>query len=612
MPDVTGPWPAGAVFAERGLEVAGVAADALAARYGTPLVVVDEDDFRARCRAFVGAFPRVLFAVKAFPIRPLIRIAAEEGLGLLGATAGEVEAGLRAGTRPERIVMHGNNKSDAELELAVTSGLGLVVADNAEELDRLDRVARGAGRKQPVLLRVIPGVEGHTHAYVDTGGEHSKFGTPIAEGLALQAIKLASTLPGLEFRGIHAHVGSQLLSADPFLAEVETLLELVAEARDSLGVACPGLDVGGGFGAVYTDEVVPEPVALARAVLGRIRDETERRGLPMPEIVVEPGRALTANAACTLYRVGSVKRTPGGPTFAAVDGGMSDNIRPALYGSRYTVAQANAERTTDRATFRVVGKHCESGDVLGDFELPVDLVPGDLLAFASTGAYTYAMASNYNRVGRPAVIGIGPGSPSLWLRREDVADLDRLDVFQAAEPADPPPLPAGVEVRPARPRDAPSFIEALSEVAAERRYVATETVSRSIRETRKRFRRTWTDHQTSLVAVHDGRVVGSLGIRREEFAAYRHVASLGMSIVKEWRGRGIGSALLAEALRWARGVGVEKVSLTVYPHNTRAVALYRAFGFMEEGRLSGQSRKSYGYEDEVIMSRWLDPRGDPR
>jgi RimJ/RimL family protein N-acetyltransferase len=352
---------------------------------------------------------------------------------------------------------------------------------------------------------------------------------------------------------------------------------------------------------------------MAKAVLGEIRSGAEKRGLEMPEVVVEPGRALTANAGITLYRVGSVKRTPGGPTFAAVDGGMSDNIRPALYGSKYTVAVANRGSGGDKprpaesvTTFRVVGKHCESGDVLGDFELPVDLAPGDLVAFAATGAYTYAMSSNYNRVGRPAVVGVKNGASALWLRREDAGDLDRTDVFQIPVPA--APAPEGVEIRPAHPRDAEQFLEVLREVAAERRYIATEEVRWRPRELRKRFRRPWTEQAATLVAVADGRVVGSLGIRREDWRNNRHIATFGMSIIEDWRGRGVGSALLAEALRWARGVGVEKVSLTVYPHNTRAVALYRKFGFVDEGRLSGQSKKSYGYDDEVIMSRWLIER----
>jgi diaminopimelate decarboxylase len=628
------PWPAGATFGPRGLEIDRVAAADLADRYGTPLFVVDEADFRARCRAFAEAFPRVLYAMKAFPIRPLVRAAVEEGLGVLAATGGELEGALRAGARPPSIALHGNNKSNAELRLAVEHEVGLVIADNAEELERLDRIAREADRRQPVLMRVTPGVEGHTHPFVDTGGAHSKFGTPIAEGLALQAIKLAASLSGLELRGVHAHVGSQLLSGEPFLAETAVLLDLLAEIRDALGVEVPVLDIGGGFGAVYTDEVVPQAAEIAALVLERIRSGAAERGLVVPEVVVEPGRALVANAVCTLYRVGSVKRTPGGPIFAAVDGGMSDNIRPALYGSRYTVAVASGKagdeprptsstagdepRPTSSTAgdeprptevFRVVGKHCESGDVLGDFELPADLAPGHLLAFASTGGYTYAMASNYNRVGRPAVVGVRDGRASLWLRREDVADLDRLDVFQAPPPdAEPPP---GVEIRRARPGDLRGVARLLADVASERRFIRTEQVRGSRRVWRRRLRESWTNREASIVAVAEGRLVGNIGIAREA-GLDAHVATLGMSVDKEWRGRGVGSALLGEALRWARSVGVEKVSLTVYQHNTRAVALYRKFGFVDEGRLSGQSKKSYGYEDEVIMSMWLTPQGDPR
>jgi diaminopimelate decarboxylase len=603
------PWPRDASFGDRGLEVAGLSASELAERYDTPLFVVDEDDFRARCRSFADAFPRVLYAMKAFPIRPLIRMAREEGLGLLAATGGELEGGLRAGMPPEEISLHGNNKSDEELGLGVEHGVGIIVADNAEELERLDRIARAAGRVQPVLLRVIPGVEGHTHAYVDTGGMHSKFGTPMAEGLALQAIKLAATLPGLELKGVHAHVGSQLLSEEPYLAEVEALLGLLSDMRDALGTDVEILDIGGGFGATYTTEPVPDPDSIAATVLSRIRQGTEDRGLRMPQVVVEPGRALVANAVLTLYRVGSIKRTPGGPTFAAVDGGMSDNIRPALYGATYTAAVAGRSGTGPTETFRVVGKHCESGDVLGDFGLPADLLTGDLLAFAATGAYNYAMASNYNRVGRPAVVGVCDGRSELWLRREDVADLDRLDVLQLPIPETT--VPPGLEIRPAQPRDVETFLEHFAGVAAERRYIRTESVGGSKRLWRRRFRRSWTESGATIMAVAGARVIGSLHVTRES-GGNSHVAALGMSVDDEWRGKGVGAALMSEAIRWARSVGVEKVSLSVYPHNTRAVALYRKFGFVEEGRLSGQSKKSYGYDDEVIMSRWLTPRGDPR
>jgi diaminopimelate decarboxylase len=601
------PWPSNAAFTERGLTVAGARAAELAERYGTPLVVVDQQDFVARCRSFRDAFPKALFAVKAFPIRPLIRMAHEQGLRLLAATDGELETCLRAGVRGSSIVLHGNNKSDRELRLAVEHRVSLVIADNADELDRLDRFARDAGVRQPVLVRVTPGVEGHTHAYVDTGGAHSKFGTPIPEGLALQAIKQASALAGLEFRGIHAHVGSQLLTAEPFLAEIDVLLDLIVEIRDSLGLEVSVLDIGGGFGALYTDEVVPDPGEIAKTALDAVASGAHQRGLSVPEVVVEPGRALTANAALTLYRVGSIKRTPGGPTFAAVDGGMSDNIRPALYGSRYSVSVAGrAPMNAPVESFRVVGRHCESGDVFGDVELPADLAVGDLLAFATTGAYTYAMASNYNRVGRPAVVGVAGGRAHLWMRREDTSDLERLDASSEDEPAGT--VPDGLVVRQAHPRDVGSFLEHLQSVADEQRFIRTERVAGSQRLWKRRFRRSLTDRALSLVAVEGDRVVGSLGIQREAGRASEHVASLGMSVSQDWRGRGVGSALMAEAMRWARNVGVEKVSLTVYPSNTRAIALYRRFGFVDEGRLSGQSKKSYGYEDEVIMSRWLVER----
>ena len=602
------PWPSNAVLDDRGLSVAGLPAADLAARYGTPLLVVDEGDFAARCRSFGHVFPKVYFAVKAFPIRPLIRGAFEAGLGLLAATDGELETCMRAGVPAGAVALHGNNKSDRELGLAVEHEVGVVIADNADELERLDRFARDAGRRQPVLVRVTPGVEGHTHAYVDTGGAHSKFGTPIAEGLALQAIKQASVLPGLEFRGIHAHVGSQLLTHEPFLEEIDVLLDLLAEIRDSLGLEVAVLDIGGGFGAVYTDEQVPDPAEMATAALDAVESGARRRKLATPEVAVEPGRALTANAAFTLYRVGSIKRTPGGPTFAAVDGGMSDNIRPALYGSKYTVAVAARARDEPRPaeateTFRVVGRHCESGDVLGDVELPADLAVGDLLAFATTGAYTYAMASNYNRVGRPAVVGVSGAGPRLWMRREDTADLERLDMYAGPEPE--LALPAGVVLRPARPGDVDSFLRHLQSVADERRFIRTEQVGATRRLWKRRFRRSRTDRGLSLVALAGDEVVGSLGIQREPGRASEHVASLGMSVTREWRSRGIGTALMAEAMRWARSVGVEKVSLTVYPSNIRAIAMYRRFGFVDEGRLSGQSRKSYGYDDEVIMSKWL-------
>lgn len=423
------PWPENSRFGPRGLEVAGVPAEDLAAEYGTPLLVVDEEHCRSRCRTFREAFPRALYAVKAFTARGLIRIAAEEGLGLLVASGGELAACLRAGADPSAIAFHGNNKSDAELGQAVDARIGLVIADNPEEIARLDQIAAARGVRQPVLVRVIPGVAAGTHSFIETGELDSKFGTPIAGGEALRAIELAVGSRSLRFRGLHAHVGSQILAPEPHLRTVDVLLDLAAEARGAMGVEVEVLDVGGGFGATYTDEAVPPVADVARAVLARAREGALRRGLPAAEVVVEPGRTLVANAVVTLYRVGSVKRIPGVRTFVAVDGGMSDNIRPVLYGARYTVAPAGPPRGGPPERVTVVGKHCESGDVLArEVALPKDTRAGELLAVATTGAYGYSMASNYNRVGRPAVVAVKDGRSRMWLRRETDDDLGRLEV----------------------------------------------------------------------------------------------------------------------------------------------------------------------------------------
>ncbi len=607
MIEGAGPWPVGARFGPEGLSVAGVAAEELAERFGTPLLVVDECELRERCRALASLYPRALYAVKALTARAPIRIALEEGLGLLVSTDGEMEACLRAGAPAREIAFHGNNKSDRELELAVAAGVGLVVADGAEELDRLDRVAREAGAAQPVLLRVIPEVEAGTHPAVETGAAGSKFGTPLP--LAVEAVKRAVALPGVRFRGIHAHIGSQVVRPDPYLAEIDALLDLSAELRASLDVAVEVVDLGGGFGVTYTDEAPTPASQLAAALLERVRVGAASRRLPVPEVIVEPGRWVVANAAITLYRVGQVKEGAAGRALVAVDGGMSDNIRPMLYGARYAVAVAGPPREADPTPADVVGRHCESADVLAEgVELPADVGPGDLLAFAGTGAYTYSMASTYNRVGRSAVVAVRDGASRVWLRREDAADLDRLEVGDAGAIPEAPSV-EGVLVRPARPEDARSFLDVYRAVVEERRFIRTERVNRSARFYRRRFRRSWTKDEAHLVAVADGRVIGQLSIHRDDQPVTRHAATLGMLVDAAWRGKGVGSALLSEALRWARAMGVERVVLSVFPHNAPAIALYRKFGFADEGRLVRHSRKSYGYEDEILMARWLGEEG---
>ncbi|MDQ4005264.1 MAG: diaminopimelate decarboxylase [Actinomycetota bacterium] len=433
MPTGISPWPSSAAFDEAGLSIGGTTAEALAERFGTPLVVIDEEHLRARCREFRPAFPHLMWAVKAFPLRAVIRLVLDEGLGLLAATGGEVDACLRAGAPADRIVLHGNNKSEREIDEAVEARLLLVILDNGDEVARVGAAAERARVRQPVLLRVAPGIDVDAHAYVKTAVPETKFGTPVAGGLALDALRTATEHRSLDVRGIHLHLGSQLLDPRPYLTGIEASLDVLAEAREAFGFQAAVLDVGGGMGTRYVDEVPVPPADLARRMIEALGDGCRRRGLAVPELIVEPGRAVTSGSAVTLYRVGTIKQIPGRRTYVAVDGGMSDNIRPALYGSRYTMALASRASPARDRNVTVVGRHCESGDELGrDVPLPEDLGRDDLLAVASTGAYEYAMASTYNKVGRPAVVMVGSEGPRLVARREDYEDLARLDMDEPA------------------------------------------------------------------------------------------------------------------------------------------------------------------------------------
>ncbi len=602
------PWPATAVFGSDGLTIAGISAAVLAERYGTPLLVVDEDDLRARFAAVAGIADRVLFAVKALTTHQVIRIALESELDLLAATGGEVEACLRAGAPARRIVLHGNNKSDEELALAVSSGLAIVVADGRDELVRLDAAARAQARVQGVLLRVVPDVAVRTHEAIATGHEASKFGTPLAE--AVDVARACGALTALRFEGLQAHIGSQVQQAEAYLEAVDTLVDLAARMRTEAGVEVRSLDIGGGYAVTYVDEVELVPAEIARILSERIRERCAEHGIPVPALLVEPGRSLVANPVLTLYRVGGTKRA-GGRALVAVDGGMSDNLRPMLYDARFTVAAAGPTTSEPSVRVTVVGKHCESGDVLAeDVLLPADLARGGLLAVAATGAYTYGLANAYNRVGRPAVVAVRAGRAIPWLRREDVADMDRLERPAPRFVPEEVALPAGITVRAPRPSDAQPFLDFWTAVVAEGRYVRSERVANPARVYRRRFRRPPSDREAQIVAVEGGRVVGHLFIQRESHPVTHHVATLGIAVAADRRGQGVGTALMAEAIRWARGAGVQKLVLSVYPHNTGAIALYRKFGFVEEGRLSRQSHKSYGYEDELLMGAWIGPQ-DP-
>jgi diaminopimelate decarboxylase len=597
------PWPANAAFQTDGMWIAGESAVALAGGFGTPLLVFDLADVVARLRSANVAFPKTFYAVKAFSAHAMLRLAADEGLDLLAASGGEVEACVRAGVSPPRIAIHGRNKSDDELELAIRTRVGLVIADGLDELQRLDAFAGAAGITQPFLLRVNPGIRVDTHESIATGHESTAFGVPVA--VAPGTVAAAASHANIRFLGLHAHIGSQVPAAEPFMRELDVLVALAARLREDHGVGVEMLDMGGGFAITYTDEGTPPVSDIAVAAERRLRVRCGELGLPVPTLAAEPGRSIVGNPGITLYRVGDRRTLGDGRTVIAVDGGMSDNIRPMLYDARYTVALASRPGGPLAETATIVGRHCESGDVLADaVTLPSDVERGDLLAFAATGAYTYPLASTYNRVGRPAVVAVGEGRASVWIRREDSGDLDRLEAPAPRRVPDAAP-PAGITLRAAAPEDARSFLSFWKAIVSEGGYVRSEEVETPARVYRARFRHSWSDREAQVVALDAGRVVGHVYIQREGHPVTRHVATLGIAVAADHRRQGIGRALMAEAFRWARTSAVEKIMLSVYPHNHAAIALYRRFGFVEEGRLVGHSRKSTGYEDEILMSAWI-------
>jgi diaminopimelate decarboxylase len=600
MPEPS-PWPASAVFGPEGLAIGGVRATDLAAAFGTPLVVYDVADVRGRMRAASAAFPRAAYAVKAFTGHALLRMAVDEGLDLLCASGGEVAACVAAGIPADRILLHGNAKTDRELREAVDTGVGLVIADDVPEIERLDAIARAVGRVQDVLLRVRPGVEAPTHEKIATGHEESKFG--VGRDEAPDAIAWCREFAGVRLVGLQAHAGSQVLEPSTAEAVLDVLVGVAREAD----LVPDTLDVGGGFGVTYDDESPLDIRALGRDLVERLEASSARAGWPTPLLRAEPGRTVVANPACTLAAVVARKRA-GAATLVAVDAGMSDNPRPILYDARHRVAPASTASGGDRETVTVVGRHCESGDVIArDVDLPAGIGPGDLLAVAATGAYTYTLASVYNRFGRPAVLGVEDGEARLWLRREDPADMDRLEVPRVGGDR-AGPVPPGVEVRPATPGDARSYLAHWTVVVEEGRFIRSERVTVSAAHVRRRFRASWGPAEANILAIEEGEVVGHIGLSREAQPATRHVATLGMAVSPGHRRRGIGAALLAEGFRWGAEQGIRKLVLSVYPDNPAAIALYRRFGFAEEGRLAGQSQGAEGLRDEILMAAWIDGR----
>lgn len=435
-------WPRNAVRGDGGeLSIAGVPVSTLAADYGTPLFVIDEDDFRSRCRDIAAAFgggEHVRYAAKAFLCTEIARWIDQEGLSLDVCSGGEMAVALNADFPPERMALHGNNKSIGELTTAVKVGVGHVVVDSLLEIERLDAIAGDAGVVQDVLVRVTVGVEAHTHEFISTAHEDQKFGLSLASGAAMDAVRRVFAADNLRLVGLHSHIGSQIFDVAGFEIAAKRVIGLLRDVVAEFGVEKTAqistVDLGGGLGISYLPQDDPPPMdELATKLWEIVRSESAAVGLPSPKLVVEPGRAIAGPGTITLYEVGTVKdvaiaadRTR---RYVSVDGGMSDNIRTSLYDAEYDARLVSRTSDASPTLARIVGKHCESGDiVVRDTWVSDDVGPGDLIGVAATGAYCYSMSSRYNLLGRPAVVAVRDGEARLVLRRETTDDLLSLEV----------------------------------------------------------------------------------------------------------------------------------------------------------------------------------------
>lgn len=408
------------IDADGRLALAGLDVEALADEFGTPVFAYDEEHMRARCREALAAFPGgVAYASKAFLCTAMAELAAEEGMDLDVATGGELHVAVAAGVAPERLVLHGNNKSETELRAALELGVGRIVVDSFDEIERIERLVADGLAPPAVLLRVTPGVEAHTHEFVSTGQDDSKFGFTVSTGAATAAVEAVIASPAVELVGIHAHIGSQVFRIESFFEAVR----VIAGFANPFGL--PELSVGGGLGVAYVEgESAPTLTEWGRSV----HDACEAAGVTA-RVTAEPGRSIVAQAALTLYRVGTLKEIPGVRTYLSVDGGMSDNPRPVLYGSGYETFLPRATTADRPRIVTVVGKHCESGDrLVADAKVPADIVVGDVLATPVTGAYGHSMGSNYQKVLRPPVVFVRDGEARLVVRRETYEDLTRFDL----------------------------------------------------------------------------------------------------------------------------------------------------------------------------------------
>lgn len=441
---MTSPWSRSTTWTDGELSIAGVPVSTLAARFGTPSYVLDVDDLRSRCRDVVGAAHRageqhgietaVYYASKAFSSTAVLRWAHAEGLRVDVASLGELATALRAEVPGAAIGLHGNNKSVEEIDLALQHGVGRIVIDSIPEIELVAERAAAAGVVAPVMVRVTTGVHAGGHEYIATAHEDQKFGLSLATGAAAEAVEAILQTPQLTLLGLHSHIGSQIFAADGFVESARALFRLRSEIAAASGVLLPELDLGGGFGVAYTpDDDAPDVPALVAELVATVAQVAAETGEPAPALSFEPGRSLVGPAMTTLYRVGTVKpvrlERGGERLYVSVDGGMSDNIRTVLYDATYTAALASRTADAEPVLSRVVGKHCESGDiVVRDVMLPADIRRGDLLAVPVTGAYGRSLASNYNQLPRPGVVAVGDGEPREIVRRETIDDLLALDV----------------------------------------------------------------------------------------------------------------------------------------------------------------------------------------
>ena len=425
------------------LEIAGCDAVELARIYGTPLYVMDEDNIRERAGRFrdglLKAYPdsQVIYAGKAFSNLAMCRIVAEEGLGLDVASGGELYTALMADFPPERIYFHGNNKTPEELEMGLRAKIGRFMVDNFHELEMLEELARKMRTKAHIMLRTTPGVEAHTHEYIRTGQLDSKFGFGIPSGQAIKALERAFSKGHIVVHGVHCHIGSQIFELESYRVACEIMMDFLKEVRDKTGRILEELNLGGGLGIRYTEnDPRPSLDEYIAIITGTIKAKANQHGLPLPKVLVEPGRYIVGEAGITLYTIGSVKEVPGARKYVAVDGGYTDNPRVALYRARYRAMVANKATEEPVEVVSIAGRSCESGDMLiWDIKLP-RVEPGDILAVFSTGAYHYAMSSNYNRFPRPAVVFVSKGRADIAVERETYEDLiskDRLPAWLASK-----------------------------------------------------------------------------------------------------------------------------------------------------------------------------------